>query len=240
MISFLIPVFNGQEYLSNAIASCVAQSLKTIEIIVVNDCSTDGTKRLIDWYASKDERIKAIHLDKNGGSGHARNVGVSAAKGNIICMLDADDESTRDRAKITNDLFGDSDNSLVYGSCVQLDCMGQNIGTLLASKFDIEDSLKKKLNDIVHSTMALPKSFLEKNPYDEDEFVRLGLEDWPLQLQAFKAGLEFKHTEKVLCGYRITRGSQSFGRDNKKVTELKEKFLSENQIIEKVIEEVAA
>jgi len=229
--SFVIPVYNGEEYIANSIGSCIAQNHKRIEIIVVNDGSEDSTKRIIDWYALKDDRVVPIHLEKNGGSGRARNIGSSYAKSPYILMLDSDDESEKNRVTETFKVMRNSQNEkgcLVYGSCAMLDCLGNNIGNSLASEFNVKNSLEKKVNFIVHSSMAYPKSFWEKNPYDEDEYVKLGMEDWLFQWQAHFNGLDILHTEKILCGLRQNPDGQSMKRDSVKALELKEKFLKEN------------
>ncbi len=223
-LSFVIPVYNGEEWLAYSIGSCLAQSHKSIEVVVVNDASSDSTKKIIDWYTGRDERVKAVHLGDNKGSGNARNVGCDFSDAPIICMLDADDESTGNRAKTTLEAFKEKD-CIFYGSFVRLDFLGRNMGTLLASKFDFENSRKTHYNYIGHSTMAFPKSFWEKNPYDTDEWVKAACEDWKFQLEAHFAGIPLVHTEKVLAGIREISGQNS-KRDPKKAEALKDAFLN--------------
>jgi glycosyltransferase involved in cell wall biosynthesis len=226
-LTFVIPAYNAESWLASSIGSCLAQSHRSIEVIVVNDASTDDSKHVIDWYAGKDERVRPIHLEVNKGSGNARNVACEAARAPIIAMLDADDESTANRAKDTLEAFKEKD-CLFYGSFIQLDFLGRNLGTMLASKFDLEHSLKNKLNYICHSTMAFPKSFWEKNPYDTEEYVKSAMEDWKFQLEAYFSSLPLVHTEKVLAGFRIIDNGQLIRRDPKLALELKESFLKDH------------
>jgi glycosyltransferase involved in cell wall biosynthesis len=227
-LTYVIPAYNSQEWLPFSIGSCIASSHKGIEVIVVNDGSTDHSKRVIDWYASKDERVRAIHLSDNKGSGNARNVGSFEAKSDYIAMLDSDDESTANRATETLKILREKGDSIVYGSCVELDFLGRNMGTLLATPFDLKHSIEKKLAFIVHSSMAYPKSLWEKQPYDTDTYVKLAMEDWKFQMDAAFKDYPFQHTAKVLCGHRLRQG-QMAQRDDKKALEVKESYLKEHE-----------
>lgn len=89
-ISIIIPVYNIRAYLERCLDSVCAQSYKNLEIIVVDDGSTDGSEKIIDEYAANDVRIKTIHKE-NGGVTSARLEGVAAATGAYIGFVDGDD-----------------------------------------------------------------------------------------------------------------------------------------------------
>lgn len=90
MISIIVPVYNAEKYLNRCIDSLLGQTYNDIEVIVVNDGSTDGSKAIIDNYSKKDPRIIAIHKE-NSGVADARNAGIDAAHGEYIGFIDADD-----------------------------------------------------------------------------------------------------------------------------------------------------
>ncbi len=90
LLSIIIPAFNIEQYISRCLDSLINQSYKNIEIIVVNDGSTDSTGDIIDSYVKKDNRIKVIHK-KNEGVSIARNTGIHLAKGDYIGFVDGDD-----------------------------------------------------------------------------------------------------------------------------------------------------
>ena len=90
MVSIIIPVYNVKEYLAECVESVREQTLKEIEIILVDDGSTDGSAELCDAYADIDERIRVIH-QANGGSTRARNAGLQASRGEYIGFVDSDD-----------------------------------------------------------------------------------------------------------------------------------------------------
>lgn len=90
LISVIIPVYNVEKYLSRCIDSIIQQTYSNIEIILVNDGSTDSSGRICDFYKEKDQRIKVIHK-KNGGLSDARNKGIEIASGSYIVFIDSDD-----------------------------------------------------------------------------------------------------------------------------------------------------
>ena len=90
-ISVIIPVFNTEKYISNCIKSIIGQTLKDIEIICVNDCSTDNSLAILQKFAKKDNRIKIIDLKENKGVSNARNIGIDIARGEYIYFIDSDD-----------------------------------------------------------------------------------------------------------------------------------------------------
>lgn len=91
LVSVIIPVYNVEKYLKECLDSVVNQSLKNIEIIIVNDCSPDNSEKIILDYMSKDARIVYIKHEANKKLGGARNTGLRAAKGDWVYFLDSDD-----------------------------------------------------------------------------------------------------------------------------------------------------
>lgn len=90
LISIIVPVYNVEKYISRCVESLIGQSYKNIEIILVDDGSTDESGMICEQYANKDNRIKVIHK-KNGGLSDARNVAIPLSKGEYISFVDSDD-----------------------------------------------------------------------------------------------------------------------------------------------------
>lgn len=89
-VSLIIPAYNSKDYLARSIDSALASDFENLEIIVVNDGSTDSTQEIIDWYAQNYENVISIQKE-NGGVADTRNVGIKAARGEFIAFMDNDD-----------------------------------------------------------------------------------------------------------------------------------------------------
>jgi len=108
LISVIVPVYNVEKYLERCVVSLLRQTYKTLEIILVDDGSTDASPKMCDAFAKKDGRIKVVHK-KNGGLSDARNAGLRAASGTYIGYVDSDDW-------IEEDMY-----ERMYRSCVEND-----------------------------------------------------------------------------------------------------------------------
>lgn len=90
LISVIVPVYNTEQYLERCIDSIISQTYKNLEIILVDDGSTDRSGEICDAYGKKDTRVKVVHK-KNGGAATARNRGLEIARGEYIGFVDSDD-----------------------------------------------------------------------------------------------------------------------------------------------------
>jgi len=91
LVSVIVPVHNTRDYLRECVESILNQTLKEIEVIFVDDCSTDDSPDIIREYEKKDSRVRGIYLKENVGAGAARNIGLKHATGAYLVFLDADD-----------------------------------------------------------------------------------------------------------------------------------------------------
>ena len=90
LISVIVPVYNVEKYVEKCVESIINQTYKNIEIILVDDGSTDNSGKIIDNISLKDNRIKVIHKE-NGGLSDARNAGLDICNGKYIGFVDSDD-----------------------------------------------------------------------------------------------------------------------------------------------------
>jgi glycosyltransferase involved in cell wall biosynthesis len=90
-ISIIVPVYNTSRYLRQCLDSIICQTFKSIEIICINDASSDNSLEILEEYSKKDNRIKVINLQQNRGLGAVRNIGLSVAQGEYIGFVDSDD-----------------------------------------------------------------------------------------------------------------------------------------------------
>lgn len=104
LISVIIPVYNVERYLTKCIDSVIKQTYTNLEILLINDGSTDNSPKICEEYKNKDRRIKVIHK-QNGGLSDARNVGIENAQGKYITFIDSDDDIEVDYIKYLYNLI---------------------------------------------------------------------------------------------------------------------------------------
>lgn len=117
LVSVIIPVYNVEEYLCECVDSVINQTYKNLEIILVDDGSTDSSGKICDDYAEKDERISAIH-QTNGGLSAARNAGLSKAIGDYIYFLDSDDYIAENTLEILLSISENDKSDIVFFDAV--------------------------------------------------------------------------------------------------------------------------
>lgn len=147
-VSVIVPVYNTEKYLKRCLNSIINQSLKEIEIIVVNDCSPDNSLKIIEEYIRKDERIILINKNKNEGLTSARNSGLEISSGEYILHIDSDDWIEQDYLKNMYEIAKQSNSDMVIADFYfdyekgkifyQVDQYGET-GTILEKKKVIEN-----------------------------------------------------------------------------------------------------
>jgi cellulose synthase/poly-beta-1,6-N-acetylglucosamine synthase-like glycosyltransferase len=224
--SFVIPAYNADRWLSQTIYSCRNQTEKKIEIVIVNDGSTDATREIAEWHAKEDKRI-VVYNCTNQGRSAARNFGNDKAESDLILVLDADDLATRNRVKDTIAVFELKKPDLMYGSFHMIDSFGTTDALVTCRAFDPEEAKKTKMNFICHSTMAYTKKLAQDIRYEEGVYTKLGLDDWKFQWEAYKKGYKIQHVKNALCYYRVTESGTMATRDPKAVAEAKEAYFAQ-------------
>ncbi len=90
LVSIIMPAYNSKDYISNSVKSVLMQTYRNFELLIIDDCSTDGTMKEIENLS--DQRVKIIKNEKNMGAAFSRNTGIKYAKGKYIAFLDSDDQ----------------------------------------------------------------------------------------------------------------------------------------------------
>jgi glycosyltransferase involved in cell wall biosynthesis len=140
-ISFVMPTHNRIEWMPLCLESLLVQTEKDIEIIVVNDCSNDGTREYLD--SITDPRLKVIHNETNQGGGNSRNIGMEAASADIIAVCDDDDFYPEDRASVTLKWFEEHPESeLVNFPYIRIGYFDEQLEHFFGADFD-HDAFKK-------------------------------------------------------------------------------------------------
>lgn len=188
LVSVIMPVYNAGGFLKSAIESILSQSLEDLELILVDDGSSDGSQSICDNYAKKDHRIKVIHQN-NGGICNARNTALRIAKGDFIAFSDHDDEylpgflenaykrsieSNADIVKVSKKVLILNNGYLVKERSNKLPDKIWDQKDIKEHYFDLFDKLK--INCVWDSLFR--RDFIQNNNLYFDEYYRFGGEDY--------------------------------------------------------------
>ena len=152
LISVIIPVYNVEKYLDKCINSIVNQTYRNLEIILVDDGSSDNSPAICDEWARKDNRIRVIHQE-NFGQAHARNRGLDAANGSLIGFIDSDDSAKPEMYQRLYELLTENDADLSMCSLYGFDEKGN----------DLKFSAHK--DEILTGEQVLERMFLSKESF---------------------------------------------------------------------------
>lgn len=112
-VSVIVPVYNAEKYLPRSLNSILNQNYKNLEIIIIDDCSTDDSVKIIKKYALKDDRIRPVYSKINNGVSKTRNIGLRTFSGDYVMFVDADDVLTKDCIEIMVDRLEKYDGDVV-------------------------------------------------------------------------------------------------------------------------------
>ena len=197
LISVLMPVYNAEEYLKDAIESILNQSYTNFEFIIIDDGSTDRSKAIVESYS--DPRIVFVHCAENKGIVYQLNYGINLAKGEYLVRMDADDIAFKKRIELQYDFLKKNPSySIVGAQAMLINSIGEKVG--ITTDLPIESEAIKVFSlffcPFVHPTVLIKTEVLKKHPYQkvaaEDYYL------WIQILQKYKA----KNLEIPLLYYR--------------------------------------
>ena len=212
LVSVIIPVFNKENYVSSAIESVLSQTHVQLEVIVVNDGSTDNSLEAVNSFT--DSRIHVID-QANQGVERARNLGFSKSIGSFIVFLDADDLMGSDRLTKQIDLFNSDPNLVLVGTWANvIDHSGNLIGSICPNTSNVAIQLGHLFrNQFVSSSVMVRRSAITNGIiFDETGGTRFA-EDFDLWNRVLRKGLAINIPEK-LTSYRRLNVSRSQSNDS--------------------------
>jgi len=211
LVSVIIPTFNAEAYVADAVSSALAQRNVPIEVIAIDDQSTDGTWQVLERFG---DAIRAVRQPK-GGPYKARNLGARMARGEWLAFLDADDEWLADKLA-TQLAAADPKTSLIFTDC-------QNFGSCSRVKPRQSDSTTFYEGEVFEplllgnfismSSVLIRKSSFERLGGFSEEHT--GVQDWDLWLRYAAGGGRVKVIRDALTKYRIHAGQMTQNLDQR-------------------------
>ena len=169
LVSIVMPAHNAAEFIDDAIHSVLGQTYENWELLVVDDASDDNTLEVVKQFG--DARIRVISCKCNGGAAKARNRGVRAARGAVLCFIDADDLWQPGKLAAQLDFMKEKDAAFVFASYVFADSKGRPNGKVVRVPSVVESSFRQfgKSSAILTSTVMFDMNKIAKADAMMDE-----------------------------------------------------------------------
>lgn len=211
VVSVIIANFNGEQFLADSVASALNQTMSDIEVLVIDDGSTDRSVEIVHALKRKDDRIRLIEGATRSGPGGARNRGLEAARGRWIAILDGDDLMHPARLETlvheaeTRQADICADDLLIFGEGLEpaplLSARQRSLGWVSAAAFIASNKLYAREPALGYLKPLIRRSFLRENAIRYDETLRIG-EDYDLIMKLLSKGARFRLLPTLSYFYR--------------------------------------
>lgn len=203
--SVVMPMYNAENFIEDAVRSVMNQTVRNIEIICVDDCSKDKTVEIVKKLQEEDSRIILLQNETNSRVSQTRNNGINIAKSEWIALLDSDDKWEKDHLECLINRQKETGGKIIHSSYGFM----THEGKVLDNQFIVDESISyKKLfkqNKILPSASMIEKSLLLKYPFYADKVH----EDFVCWLSIMKEIQVAYGVTKPTVIYRLTEGSKS-------------------------------
>ena len=208
-VSVVIPAYNAERYLEAAVRSVLAQTWFDFEILIVDDCSTDGTVALMSALAAEDSRIICFHNSQNLGVAETRNIAIAKAQGEWIAFLDSDDLWRADKLEKQLALAAsNSDAVLIYTGSAFMDQNGALYDYVMPAELRVTYQMLLRQNKLSCSSVMVKRSIMQRYPMRDSRTH----EDYGAWLRILREVPAAYGVNEPLLIYRIVPGSKSSGR----------------------------
>jgi teichuronic acid biosynthesis glycosyltransferase TuaG len=204
-VSIIMPAYNCEKYVAEAINSVISQTYQSWELLVIDDGSKDNTLKIINGFGSKDSRIRPIQNEKNIGVSETRNIGIVLASGEWIAFLDSDD--MWEKTKLEKQLKVAEENSaeFLFTGSSYINEEGKPFKGILEVPEEVSYKKLRNHNVISCSSVLIQKRFLDNIKMEKDEMH----EDYAVWLRVLRTGVKAYGVNEPLLIYRISRNSKS-------------------------------
>ncbi|WP_180060328.1 glycosyltransferase family 2 protein [Acinetobacter sp. YH12135] len=203
--SIIMPAYNAEKFISDAIKSVLSQTYKNFELIIIDDCSLDQTVKVVQNFIAQDKRVNLLKKQKNQGVAEARNTGLNYAKGDFVAFLDSDDKWVEDKLEKQLAVLKErNDVDVVYGSYYRFNSDGVENVVKIPNLLDKKDLLKG--NPIGNLT-----AIYNFKKYPEIRQKNIGHEDYLFWLEIFNSSPDVKGIgiQEPIAYYRVAENGKN-------------------------------
>lgn len=203
-VSIVTPAYNAERFLDATVTSVARQTMADWELLIVDDCSRDGTRRLVERHTSADPRIRLIALTRNSGPAMARQAAVEAARGRFVAFLDSDDVWLPQKLERQLDFMRRMDAAFSFTAFRRISADGTRVGRVIhvPSRLTYPDLLGNTA--IATSTVIIDRA--RTGPF---QMVKTYYDDFALWLEITRRGFPAYGLDQDLMRYRVLGGSVS-------------------------------
>ena len=209
LVSVIMPAYNAEQYIEESMVSVLNQTLKKIELIIVNDCSTDNTFDIIESISRKDNRVVVINNAINLGCADSRNKALLDVRGKYVAFCDSDDVWESEKLKKQLNHIKNTNADMVFAAYKMIDSRGVFIKSRkVKQELTLDDLLKE--NSVIFSTTLFKAEAISGIWFDSSWLH----EDYVFLLECLKKNLRFVGIDEQLVRYRVHNKGRSFNKIN--------------------------
>ena len=205
LVSIIMAAYNAEKTIELAIESVLNQTYSNFELLVINDCSKDGTAKLVEDFSAKDNRVRLISNEKNSGVSFIRKHGLEEANGSWIAILDSDDAWAPEKLEKQIELQNRTNADLLFTGSAFMDSEGRPIDWYLHAPAEATYRQLLKQNVLSNSSALVRKELYAKH-YAVGDGMH---EDFAIWLSILKEGKKAYGVDEPLLIYRIAKSSKS-------------------------------
>lgn len=205
LVSVIMPIYNAEKYLADTLNSIFEQSYKSIEVVLVDDCSKDNSAKIISDFQKLHPEIVYFLQEKNMGAGAARNKALELAKGQYVAFLDSDDIWLPNKTCRQLGLMKSQNSSFSYTAIEMMD----EKGVMIKGKRNIKETCDYKY--LLHNTIIATSSVvIDRTVFGDFRMpLRRGGQDYATWLMLLRSGEVAYGINEALVRYRVASGSLS-------------------------------
>lgn len=204
-VSIITPLYNCENFILETIKSVISQTYSDWEMLIVDDCSTDNSRYIVEEFVRMDSRIQYFKTSSTSGSpADPRNIGIKMAKGRYIAFLDSDDLWISNKLELQIPLFSNNKVGIVFSNYTKINEDGESNGRIITAPNNVT-----YLNLLKGNVIACLTCIYDRQKIGKLYFTKQGHEDFALWLAILKKGFVAKNAGHVLAKYRVRKSSVS-------------------------------